>query len=158
MSKIGRFICTVSWLLVHCSIGILGHQKSALSESAYLVAIDPGDLVCYMQTRDGRIINLNKLCINNNRSNQTVLSTTDQQFLEEYQSFLRKRAGTSPLVSIAFTKLQQSPQAVVERAQEVCATIRSGNQQNSTQQPQRNIDADLINTMAVDYYCPDLDD
>jgi len=158
MSKIGRLVYTVSLLLVPCSIGVLYHQQSAFSQSAHLVAIDPGDLVCYMQTRDGRIINLNKLCINNNRRNEIILSTTDQQFLEEYQNFLRKRVGTSPLVSTALAQLRRSPQAIVERAKGVCATIRTGKPQNSTQQPQGNIDADLINTMAVDYYCPNLDD
>lgn len=110
-----------------------------------------------MQTGDGRIINLYQLCVDRKSSN-TALSTTDRQFLESYQSFLRKRLGTSPLVQTALAQLQQAPQSIVERAKGVCAAIRTGKPQNSTPPPQGNIDADLINTMALEYYCPDLDD
>ncbi len=159
ISQIGRWVWAMSLLLAPCSISIFYEQQPAVAQLSYLVASDPGDLICYMQTEDGRIINLSKLCVDKQSTyNYKAISTTDQQFLRNYQSFLRKRLGTSPLVQTALSQLQQAPQTVVERARRVCAAMSSGVAQNSPPPPQGNIDADLINTMAVEYYCPNLDD
>ncbi|MBD2386670.1 DUF732 domain-containing protein [Cylindrospermum sp. FACHB-282] len=111
-----------------------------------------------MQTNEGQIINLSKLCgINKIQVLKSKLSTTDQQFLEDYKSFLRKRQRGLPLINNALSKAQQSPEDIVQHAKRICSSIKTGTPENS-QEISANIDADIINTMAVEYYCPELDD
>jgi hypothetical protein len=129
-----------------------------LSESGNSLALASEDFVCYMQSNDGQIINLTKLCsINNNEVVKSNLSTTDKQFLENYKSFLRQRQRGSPLINNALSQAQESPEDIVQRAKRICASIKTGTSKNS-QVNSGNIDADIINTMAVEYYCPELDD
>lgn len=150
ISKVRQSLCTVSTLLIASSITILHPQPPSLSQSNAV-----GDLICYLQAEDGRIINLSKLCGLTTPS--PALSVTDQQFLETYRSFLSKRSRTLPSIVAALSQLQQSPQAVVERATRICTDIKSGTLSRD-QLPQGAIDSDLINTMALKYYCPELDD
>jgi len=157
ITQVGQSVCAASFLLVLGLLSIVYHQQPALSHSVYLVARNLDDSICYMKTEEGQIINLNKLC-SNSTSNDTVLSTLDQQFLENYQRFLSKRSTSLPSVQAALLQLQQAPQTVIQRAQQVCANIRAGMLQNSALESQESADADLINIMALEFYCPDLDE
>lgn len=118
--------------------------------------MNPEDSICYMQTADGRTINLSNLCGGRRTVATPALSGTDQQFLGEYQSFLNRRINTSPHVRTALAQAQRSPQSVVERARGVCSSIQAGISPDST--VEQTIDADLINTMALEYYCPEFDE
>ncbi|BAZ28262.1 hypothetical protein NIES4074_06930 [Cylindrospermum sp. NIES-4074] len=156
--KFGRLMWKVNSLLLPCSLIVLFLQQTALSESGNSLALASEDFVCYMRSNDGQIINLTKLCsLNNHEVGKSNLSTTDQQFLENYKSFLRKRIGGSPLINNALSQAQKSPEDIVQRAKSICASIKTGTSKNS-QVNSGNIDADIINTMAVEYYCPELDD
>jgi len=118
--------------------------------------MNPEDSICYMRTADGRAINLSNLCGGRRTGVSPALSGTDQQFLAEYQNFLSRRINTSPLVRTALAQAQQSPQSVVERARSVCSSMQAGIYPDST--VGQTIDADLINTMALEYYCPEFDE
>jgi hypothetical protein len=141
----------VSKLIASCTVGAFCVQLAALSQPM----MNPEDSICYMQTADGRTLNLSNLCGGRRTVATPALSGTDQQFLAEYQNFLSRRINTSPLVRTALAQAQQSPQSVVERARGVCSSIQAGIPDSTVEQ---TIDADLINTMALEYYCPEFDE
>lgn len=142
----------VSQLIASCAVSAFCVQLPALSQPM----MNPEDSICYMQTADGRTINLSNLCGGRRTVATPALSGTDQQFLGEYQSFLNRRINTSPHVRTALAQAQRSPQSVVERARGVCSSIQAGISPDST--VEQTIDADLINTMALEYYCPEFDE
>jgi hypothetical protein len=151
IERIGR---SPSILLVSGAIAIFSAPSSAWSQSKPLVANNPSDFVCYMQTLNGRVINLNKLC-SIDKEQAIALSTTDQRFFDRYQSLLKKRSTALPSVQTALWQAQQNPQAVLQRAQDVCTALRTGQPQSSNQ---GQVGDDLFATIAPRYYCPDLDD
>ncbi|AFZ12833.1 hypothetical protein Cri9333_1952 [Crinalium epipsammum PCC 9333] len=143
-------------LLIASSISVFYFQQPLRSQSS-----NQGSFICYLETENGRIINLDKLCGNiTNITNNSVasLSATDQKFLESYKYFLSKRSPTLSSVQIALSQLQQFSQGVVQRAIRVCTERKSGISHNQVKLPQEAVDADLINLMALEYYCPELDD
>ena len=140
-------------LLIASSISILYSQQPSRSQSS-----NQGSFICYLETENGRIINLDKLCGNITNNSVASLSATDQKFLESYKHFLSKRSPTLSSVQIALSQLQQFPQGVVQRAIRVCTERKSGISHNQVKLPQEAVDADLINLMALEYYCPELDD
>lgn len=142
----------VSLLLAAWTIASLENPPFALAEVNDLAAIDLEESICYMHTRDGQVVNLNKLCT----GKDTPISLTDQRFLEKYQSLLRRRLSVSPAVQTALVQTQQNPQAAVQRAQAICTAIRTG--QPQAQPPTELIDADIFDTIAPKYYCPELND
>lgn len=148
-----RSLSITSLLILFSAIGVL-HQRVALSQSNYLVAVDPEDSICYMQTSDGRVLNLSKLCKGRKPVVPTI-STVDQQFLERFQEFLERRANGSPAVQTLISQAQQNPQSIIQRAQAVCTALRTGEAQPGFGD---QVGDDLYQTMAPDYYCPGLDD
>ena len=140
-------------LLIASSISVIYFQQPLRSQSS-----NQGSFICYLETENGRIINLDKLCGNITNNSVASLSATDKKFLESYKYFLSKRSPTLSSVQIALSQLQQFPQGVVQRAIRVCTERKSGILHNQVKLPQEAIDADLINLMALEYYCPELDD
>lgn len=149
-----RSHCIFVSLLASTAIGVLHYPQSALAQSSFLTTLNPDDFVCYMQTIDGRVLNLNKLC-GAGKGNASAFSTTDQRFLDRFQSLLKQRSTGLPSVKAALSQTQQNPQAVLQRAQAVCTALRTGQSQPSTI---GQVGDDLFTTMAPKYYCPDLDD
>jgi hypothetical protein len=144
--------------ILPCSFIFLLLQPAAWSESGNSTVNAARDFLCYMQRSDGQVINLTKLCgIKKNTVVETAISPMDKQFLEQYKFFLKKRLGGSPLISSALSQAEASPENVVKRARGICGAMQSRNPAN-LDAISRNIDADIINTMAVEYYCPELDD
>jgi hypothetical protein len=142
----------VSKLIASCVVSAFCVQLPALSQPV----MNPEDSICYMQTSNGRTLNLSNLCSGRRTVATPALSGTDQQFLAEYQNFLGRRMNTSPLVRTALVQAQQSPQSIVDRARGVCSSIQAGISPEST--AEQAIDADLINTMALEHYCPEFDE
>lgn len=138
------------WVVVSAIVGI-GSASTALAESS-----PPSDLLCYLQTENGQLVNLSRFC-GSSENQARELSPTDQQFLKVYKGFLSKRSQSLPSVAAALSQVQQSPQTVVARAKRICTDVRSG-ALSQDQLPQTAVDSDLMNTMAFEYYCPDLDD
>lgn len=139
-----------------CSSGFLFTQEPARSNPRSILALDASDMLCYMQTADGRVINLSKLCGSRNR-NYPVLSTIDQAFLARYQEYLRTRLGGLPQTQTALAQAQQNPQAIIQRAQATCAIIQSG-ESAPAMSSLAQIDAKVVKDLALNYYCPNLDD
>lgn len=132
------------------------YSRPAFSQSTRLfIAMDP-DLLCFMQTSDGRVVDLSRFC-GVERTSIVSLSQVDQQFLERYQALLKRRLGASPQVKVALSQAQSNPGKLIDRARGICAAIRSGTDSTAAAAPQNASDADLISTMAVRYYCPELD-
>ena len=155
--KLSRSLRSFTALLtVSVSAGVsslLSQQLAALAQPSSLIAVNPGDLVCYMQTSDGRLLNLNKLC--GSEQLATSLSPTDQRFLDRYSALLRRRSMGLPAIQTALLQAQQNPQAVLQRAQAFCAALRTGQFQPNTS---GQVGDDLVTTMAPRYYCPELED
>lgn len=150
---IGRSLGIASLLFIGCAIDVLPSQRVALAQPIYPKAVDSNDLLCYMQTTNGQIVNLNKWCGRKpGNSPASFLSGNDQQFLQGYQSFLGKRAKTSPSLQALLSESQKSPQAIVERAKGVCT---------GTGPTQRTSDPGtdyLFQAMALKRYCAGRDD
>lgn len=140
-------------LFAACAINVLQAQQSALSQSSYSIATKPSDLICYMQNSNGSVINLSRFCAGD--GNTVAIPTTDQRFLELYQRSLEGRSGGSPSVQAALSQTQQNPRLVVERAQAVCTAIRT---RQSQPQTSRQVGRDSFATLALEYYCPELDE
>ncbi|HEY9896165.1 MAG TPA: hypothetical protein V6D34_12270 [Candidatus Sericytochromatia bacterium] len=143
-----------TFLLASAAIGVLSYPQAALSQASVLTALNPDDFICYMQTSDGRVLNLTKLC---GGKEETVgnISTTEQSFLDSYRAFLGKRSTKLPSVQAALLQAQQNPQAVVQRAQAVCTALRTGQPQPATA---GQVGEDLFTTLAPEYFCPELDE
>lgn len=157
VEKIRRSPAIFTLLLASGAIGFFLDQPSALSQSSGFIALNPGDLVCYVQMSDGRVLNLNKWC-GATQGNATATTTTDQQFLDRFQAFLSKRSSGIPalqaVIQATLLQVQKNPQAVVKRAQAVCTALRTGQPQPQTAE----VANDLFETLAPNYYCPELDD
>jgi len=153
VKRTGRSPSLFTLLLASAAIGVLNHPP-ALSQSSSLTALNPEDFVCYMQTSDGRVLDLNKLC-GGKKGTVNALSTTDQSFLDRYRSYLGKRSTKLPSVQAAQLQAQQNPQAVLQLAQAVCTALRTGQPQPTTA---GQVGDDLFTTLAPEYFCPELDD
>jgi hypothetical protein len=92
-----------------------------LSQSSDSVAQIPVDYVCYIQTSDGRTIDLGKLCGSSGSGRPIALGPKDQDFLNSYQRSLRKRLNSSS--SDALSRVQRNPQAAIQRAREICKAL-----------------------------------
>ncbi|HEY9654853.1 MAG TPA: hypothetical protein V6C50_05125, partial [Crinalium sp.] len=113
VKRTGRSPSLFTLLLASAAIGVLSDPQAALSQASFLTALNPDDFLCYMQTSDGRVLNLSKLC-GGKEGTANALSTTDQSFLEDYRSFLGKRSTRLPAVKAALLQAQQNPQAVLQ--------------------------------------------
>lgn len=154
VKRTGRSPSLFTLLLASAAIGVLHAPQVALSQASFLTALNPDDFLCYMQTSDGRVLNLSKLC-GGKEGTVNALSTTDQSFLDDYRSFLSKRSTKLPAVKAALLQAQQNPQAVLQRAQAVCTALRTGQPQPTTT---GQVGDDLFATLAPEYFCPELDE
>lgn len=136
-------------LLAACVLSVFQTQSSALSRS---IAAQPSDLICYMQNNSGSVINLSRFCAGGRAT--IALSSTDQRFLELYERSLEKQSGGLRSVQAALSEAQQNPRLVVERAQAVCTTLRESQPQPTSRRANR----DILATIALEYYCPELDE
>ncbi|XHX77864.1 MAG: hypothetical protein RBJ76_26085 [Stenomitos frigidus ULC029] len=154
IKHVGRSPSLFTLLLASAAIGVLNHPQPAFSQTSFLTALNPDDFICYMKTSDGRVLNLTKLC---GGDKETVggISTTEQSFLDSYRAFLGKRSTRLPAVQAALSLAQQNPQAVLQRAQAVCTALRTGQPQPTTA---GQVDGDLFETLAPEYFCPELDE
>jgi hypothetical protein len=106
---------------------------------------------CFMQTSDNRVINLSQLC-----GSSTALTPFDQRFLSRYQSRLNQRIAKLP--ASVKVKLPKSQEALVARAKQACAEIAAGRHPNFPTLTPGTIDADIVNKLALQHYCPELND
>ena len=126
-----------------------------LFQSSGSLAQIPDDYVCYIQTSDGQTTDLGKLCGRSSSGQPIALQPNDQAFIKNYQQSLSKRLKSSS--SDAVSRLQQNPQAAIERARGICKAL-SGGMSIDLLQPQGNAEVDALNALAPKYYCPEFDD
>lgn len=136
-------------------VGALLFPLPARSQPASPLATNPSDLLCYMQTADGRVINLSRFCGGRNSNTGVFFSASDLAFLEQYQARLRDRLGQSPQAQTALAQAQQNPQALIQRAKGACASMAGGGSATALASPGQ-IDGKVINDLALNYYCPDM--
>jgi len=138
--------------LILATVEVFIHQVPAQSRFDYPVVPSSDNPVCYMQLLDGRIFNLNSLCVD--RIPKKPLSTKDKQFIEEYKGFMR----SYPQAQSALSRLvENNPQSIIQRAAEVCKELKTGVVSDS-RVAQPDIDADILNTLASEYYCREFND
>jgi hypothetical protein len=137
---------------------IVAAHPSALARSQTVLAIDPRDSLCYLETTDGRVVNLNRICGVGGSRPSSTLSALDRQFLLEYQAVLNRRHGRSAAAKNALSQAQNNPQAVVKRARDTCANIQKGISPDLAAIGQGGVEAPVIKDLALHHYCPDFDD
>jgi hypothetical protein len=125
------------------------HQLSALARPQELMANASSDLLCYVQRQNGQILDLKQLC-EGHRTTWAHLSAVDQQFLQDYQTMLSNRYGRS--------QMQQNAEETIQRARATCANIQNGMSPNLAAIDQPEVDATVINDLALKHYCTELDD
>lgn len=150
---IGRSLGIVILLLTGCTIEGFYSSRGALAQPIYPKAVNSIDHLCYMQTKDGQIINLSEWCVRKPvESLISGLSGVDQQFLQGYQSLLQKRAKVSPVVQALLAESQKNPRSMVDRAKAACTGV--GQSQRTSDQ----VTDYLFQAMALKRYCPGRDD
>lgn len=147
---------SLRYLFLAGALGLATGPSVGALQAPSFVAVNIDEPLCYMRTANGRTIDLSRFCGRGNASPVPMFSATDQKFLEQYQVFLRRRLGSSPAVQAALNQAATSPQALIQRAQGVCAVLQADTPAPGTTQPTSS-DADLMHSMAVKYYCPQLD-
>lgn len=135
--------------------GIFDAQKAIAVPAS--MAIDPRDAICYMETADGRVLDLSRFC--GRQDNRPVsLTGLDQRFLSDYQTALRRRYSRSPAAQTALSQSQQNPQALIQRAREACARIQNGMLPELALMGEGRVDSAIVNDLALNRFCPELDD
>lgn len=130
----------------------IAQSFSAVAQSPYPAAPSSENLLCYFETSSGTTLNLERLC-GPQSPVPNPLSATDQKFLEEYQGFLRGYPNQVTLARLA----NQNPQAIVDKANKLCNALRVGRPEfNNGGRPEP--DADILSSLAPQYYCPEYDD
>ena len=156
MNRVRSLISTIIIGSFFASSGLLSTpDKTHAAPMDRRVAVNPGDSPCYMQTSDGRMLNLSKLCQGGDRN--PGLSAADRAFLARYQDYLRTRLGRLPQTQTALTQAQQNPQALIQRARNACASMQNGGSK-LVFASQAQVDAKVVNDLALNYYCPNLQD
>lgn len=124
--------------------------------------------VCYMQSKDGQIMNLESLCGSSTSKPIDSLSTKDRQFVEDYKRSLMGLKD-SPDAQAALSSI--APQSLIGQANEVCNALNAGTfiefrraqiakiagSGNPQSQRLANLQARTIQTVAPKSYCPEFD-
>lgn len=128
----------------------------SFSQPAQTPAQQPEEGLCFMQTASGQVLSLNQLC---GRRQATVnLSATDQQFLADYQRTFQTRVQGSPWAQVSLRRIQQNPQALIQRARDICNPPAIAPAQSTPVRPQPSRDGDILAILAPRYYCPERND
>jgi len=129
----------------------ISYQTPALSNLKHPIGSQTDNLVCYMQVETGVILNLENLC----RSEKRVqpLSEQDQKFIDDYKKLLSSYPQSQTILSIA----EQNPETVLRKALQVCNELKTG-RISPERVTQPEIDADILSSIATEYYCPEFND
>lgn len=138
------------------ALDVVDQAQEAIALPASM-AIDPRDAICYMETADGRVLDLSRFC--GRQNNRLVsLSSLDQRFLSDYQATMRRRYRRLPAAQTALSQSQQNPQAVIQRAREACTRVQNGMLPELALLGEGRVDSAIVNDLALNRYCPDLND
>lgn len=131
----------------------INQQLPVLSQVEHPTVSNSDNLFCYMQTEDSQIVSLENLC---KAKKQPIepLSSKDRQFIEDYKKLLRGYPKAQATLSRI---VEQNPQAIVRKATELCHELKNGEISDS-RIDNPDVDADILNSLAPEYYCRQFDD
>jgi hypothetical protein len=139
------------------AVDVIDREQTALSLPTAPVTIDPRDSICYIEVTSGRVLDLSQIC--SAEANRPVsLVSLDRRFMNDYQAALNQRYRQLPAAQTALAQSQQNPQAVLQRARNACARIQNGMLPELALLNEGKADSSIVNQLALNHYCPDLDD
>ncbi len=127
------------------------YQLPVLSESEYS-NID--NLFCYMKTEEGLTLNLENLCKVERQRPTESLSAKDRQFIEDYKKLLKGYPKAQAALS---SLVEKNPQMILRKAAELCKELKTRRFSDS-RIANPDVDADILNSLAPEYYCREFDD
>lgn len=152
---VGQRLQWIGGLFAACVLPVVYLPEAVQAQPSDVIAAEPSDFLCYMETNDGDVVDLTRLCGGPTTLLVSTVSRRDQQFLDRYTSLLEQRSRGNPSVQAVVAQAQSSPDSIVNRAKAICSSMRAG-------QPSpislAEIGGDLLQTMAPKYFCPELDD
>lgn len=99
------------------------------------------------------ILSLENLCeVNKHLPNS--LSAKDRQFIEDYKKLLRGVPKAQAALSFI---VEKNPHMIIRKAAEVCNELKTG-KYSASRIAKPDVDADIINSLAPEYYCREFDD
>jgi hypothetical protein len=149
-----RLLAVTNLLANSLLISLLGsvhYSVLASQQFNYPTVSDANSSVCYMRTNSGSVLNLDHLC---GERTSEIISTKDQQFLEEYLGLLT----TSPTLDPQLKQVaQKNPQDILQAASSVCNALRTGDTSNIWKN-QIPVDRDILVNLSTEYYCREFAD
>lgn len=130
---------------------LISYQLPVLAKFKQPIAPKINSLVCYMQTESGVVLNLTNLC----QPEKVIqfLSERDRKFIKDYKKLLVSYPQGQTILSIA----EDNPELIIKKASQICNELKTGIV--SEQRINRpDIDADVLNYIAPEYYCPEFSD
>ncbi|HEY9709555.1 MAG TPA: hypothetical protein V6D48_15225 [Oculatellaceae cyanobacterium] len=157
MQYIKRFREALYLATVVLTLAILestSYQLPVLSEAKSSNNSNIDNPFCYMNTEEGLTLNLESLCKVERQRPTESLSAKDRQFIEDYKKFLKGYPKAQAALSYF---VENNPQMIIRKAAEVCNELKTRRFSNS-RRTHPDIDADILNSIAPEYYCREFDD
>lgn len=119
------------------------------------------DYICFMTTESGELIDLSQSVCGSEASAAPVLATTDKKFIAAYKRQIMQYPDVRDNL---LASAKQSPEPSIGQAKSVCQDLRSGLSLEDIRQDQASemlereemVNANVINTLAPRYYCPEV--
>ena len=141
-----------------------GLSVNKSSEYPIVSSLDIGKPICYIQKSNGSTLDLSNLC--SDRQTKTSLSKLDRDFLDSYSNSLEIYQNERTFVS-PDTDETPNPIAV---ARGVCSALQNKvsleqikteqyekiiETEDPREQPTALVESDIINFLAIKFYCPE---
>lgn len=119
------------------------------------------EFTCFMTTQSGQVIDLSQSVCGSNQSIAPPLAATDTKFIAAYK---RQVMQYPDVRDNLLASAKESPEPSIGQAKSVCDNLRSGlslqdieqNQANEMLEREEAVSANIINTLAPKYYCPEI--
>lgn len=144
---------------------VIGISENKSSKYPVLSSLDTDNPICYIQQSNGSTLDLSKLCSEDETSSQ--LSQIDQNFLASYNNLLNVYQTAKTTVT---PDTEKDPQYPIKMAQAVCSALKNKvpldqietdqyQKITETEDPRNQkialIESDIIDSLAVKFYCPE---
>lgn len=146
-----RLVALVGVLSISLAAGY-STPAFAAHQADHFAVSDADSFLCYIETSSGSVVDLGRLC--EQRIPPEILSTQDQQFLEEYLGLLT----TSPTLDPRFAQAAQAnPRRLLQTARDACNALRAGTEERFWRN-ERLVDRDILTALSGEYYCQEFAD
>lgn len=161
LGAVAVYVAQSSFVATDMAFGVSINESPDYPVVANLTTNNP---ICYIQQASGSTLDLSRLCSKN--GTKTLLSLTDRKFLESYNNLLDAYQNQRTLVT---PDTEQDPLSPIKVAQGVCSALnkqvpldqieKEQYQKITATEDRRNqdiavIESDIINSLAVKFYCP----